>query len=375
VVIGVPKEIKTDEYRVAMVPAGVETLTRAGHRVLVEAGAGLGTGISDEEYAEHGAEIVDRAAEVWRRAELIVKVKEPQPEEYPHIRPEHVIFTYFHFAADEGLTRALLERQCVCVAYETIQDEDGTLPLLTPMSEVAGRMAIQEGAKYLERPMEGRGILLSGVPGVPPANIVILGGGVVGLNAAKIAAGIGALVTILDINLERLRYLDDVMPQNVFTLFSNAVNIRRAIREADLLIGAVLIRGERAPVLVTREMIQTMKPGAVIVDVAVDQGGCVETIRPTTHSKPTYKVDGVLHYGVTNMPGAVAGTSTYALTNVTLPYVKRLADRGWQRAMREHPPLRMGLNLARGAVTFEPVAEQYGLPYVPPEELLGSEAD
>ena len=374
-VIGVPKEIKTDEYRVAMVPAGVETLTRAGHRVLVEAGAGLGTGISDEEYAEHGAEIVDRAAEVWRRAELIVKVKEPQPEEYPHIRPEHVIFTYFHFAADEGLTRALLERQCVCVAYETIQDEDGTLPLLTPMSEVAGRMAIQEGAKYLERPMEGRGILLSGVPGVPPANIVILGGGVVGLNAAKIAAGIGALVTILDINLERLRYLDDVMPQNVFTLFSNAVNIRRAIREADLLIGAVLIRGERAPVLVTREMIQTMKPGAVIVDVAVDQGGCVETIRPTTHSKPTYKVDGVLHYGVTNMPGAVAGTSTYALTNVTLPYVKRLADRGWQRAMREHPPLRMGLNLARGAVTFEPVAEQYGLPYVPPEELLGSEAD
>src|SRR5437764_2013720 len=345
-VIGVPREVTQDEHRVSLVPAGAEVLTRAGHTVLVEAGAGLGTSIADSEYAEHGAEIVADAAEIWRRSDLVVKVKEPMPAEYPHIRRGQVIFTYFHFAASEELTRALLEKGCVCVAYETIQEGDGSLPLLTPMSEVAGRMAIQEGAKYLERPQEGRGILLSGVPGVPPANIVILGGGVVGLNAAKIAAGIGALVTIMDVNLDRLRYLDDVMPQNVFTLFSNAVNIRRMLREADLLIGAVLIRGDRAPVLVSRDMLSLMKPGAVIVDVAVDQGGCVETIRPTTHSRPIYIEENVVHYGVTNMPGAVAGTSTYALTNVTLPYVRLLADRGWQLAMRDNRPLRMGLNLA-----------------------------
>lgn len=368
--IGVPKEIKQDEYRVSLVPAGVETLTKAGHRVLVEAGAGLGTSITDEEYAEHGAEIVGEAAEVWRRADLIVKVKEPLPEEFPHVRPAQVLFTYFHFAADEALTRAMLEKGCVCVAYETIQTDDGLLPLLTPMSEVAGRMAIQEGAKYLERPQEGRGILLSGVPGVPPANIVILGGGVVGTNAAKIAAGIGALVTIMDVNLERLRYLDDVMPQNVFTLFSNALNLRRMLREADLLIGAVLLRGDRAPVLVTREMLSLMKPGAVIVDVAVDQGGCVETIRPTTHSRPIYIEENVVHYGVTNMPGAVAGTSTYALTNVTLPYVRLLADRGWQQAMRDNCPLRMGLNIAHGQVTLDALADLFGLPYVPAEGLV-----
>lgn len=369
-IVGVPKEIKTDEYRVSLVAAGAEILTQAGHRVIVEAGAGVGSGISDEEYADHGAEVVGTAAEVWERSELIVKVKEPLEPEFPLIRPEHVLFTYFHLAADEALTRTLLERGCTCVAYETIQEPDGSLPLLTPMSEVAGRMAVQEGAKFLERPQEGRGILLSGVPGVPPANIVILGGGVVGLNAAKIAAGIGALVTILDVNVDRLRYLDDVMPQNVFTLYSNAFNLRRMLREADLLIGAVLIRGDRAPVLVTREMLGLMKPRAVIVDVAVDQGGCVETIRPTTHSHPTYIVDGIVHYGVANMPGAVAGTSTYALTNVTLPYLRQLADKGWRRALREDPALKHGLNLAGGQVTFEPVAQLFGLPYLDPERLL-----
>lgn len=369
-IIGVPTETKTDEYRVALVPAGAEVLTRSGHQVLVQAGAGAGTGISDEEYAEHGAEIVPDAAEVWGRSELIVKVKEPVEAEYPLIRKGQVLFTYFHFAASETLTRAMLDREAVCIAYETIQEEDGTLPLLTPMSEVAGRMAIQEGAKYLERPQEGRGILLSGVPGVPPANIVILGGGVVGLNAAKIAVGIGALVTILDVNMDRLRYLDDIMPQNGFTIFSNAVNIRRALREADLLIGAVLVRGDRAPVLVSREMLGLMKPRAVIVDVAVDQGGCVETIRPTTHSHPTYMVDGILHYGVTNMPGAVSGTSTYALTNVTLPYLRQLADKGWRRALQDSPALVKGLNVAEGAVTFEPISELFDLPLTQPEALL-----
>jgi alanine dehydrogenase len=369
-VIGVPTEIKTDEYRVSLVPAGAEVLTQAGHTVLVEAGAGLGTSISDSEYAEHGAEIVEDAAELWRRSDLIVKVKEPLPAEYPHVRPGQVIFTYFHFAAAEELTRAMLERGAVCIAYETLQEPDGSLPLLTPMSEVAGRMAIQEGAKYLERPQEGRGILLSGVPGVPPANIVIIGGGVVGLNAAKIAVGIGALVTILDVNMDRLRYLDDIMPQNGFTLYSNAVNIRRMLREADLLIGAVLVRGDRAPILVRRDMLSLMKPGAVIVDVAVDQGGCVETIRPTTHSEPTYLVDGIVHYGVTNMPGAVAGTSTYALTNVTLPYLKQLADLGWREALRQDPVLGHGLNLAEGRILFEPIADLFNLDYQDPARFL-----
>jgi len=373
-VIGVPKEIKADEYRVSVVPAGVEVLTKAGHQVLVETGAGLGTSISDAEYAEQGAEILPSAAEVWRRSELIVKVKEPMEPEFPLIRQGQVIFTYFHLAAAESLTRTLLDKQCVCIAYETIQEVDGSLPLLTPMSEVAGRMAIQEGAKYLERPQEGRGILLSGVPGVPPANIVIIGGGVVGINAAKIAAGIGAQVTVLDVDLDRLRYLDDVLPPNVMELYSNAYNIRRMLREADLLIGAVLIRGDRAPVLVTREMLSLMKPGAVIVDVAVDQGGCVETIRPTTHSRPTYMVDGIVHYAVANMPGAVAGTSTYALTNVTLPYLKQLADRGWREALRRSLPLRHGLNLAEGQVTFEPISDLFRLPFAEPGALLAGPA-
>ena len=369
-IVGVPKEIKESEYRVSLVSAGAEALTEAGHTVLIEAGAGEGSGITDEEYREHGATVVASPEEIYRQAELIVKVKEPLPEEYPLIRPGQVLLTYYHFAADEGLTRAMLERGAVCLAYETLQLEDGSLPLLTPMSEIAGRMAIQEGAKYLERPMEGRGILLSGVPGVAPANIVILGGGVVGTNAAKIAAGIGARVTILDIDLERLRYLDDVMPKNVVTLFSDRVNIRRMLTEADLLIGAILIRGDRAPVLVTREMIKTMKRGAVIVDVAVDQGGCVETTRPTTHRNPTFIVEGVVHYCVTNMPGAVAGTSTYALTNETLPYVLQLARLGWRRALRENRPLRRGLNLAQGKVVLPALAELYNLPLHSANEVI-----
>lgn len=369
-VIGIPTEVKTDEYRVSLVPAGAEILTRAGHTVLMQSGAGLGSGVEDSEYARHGAEVVPTAEEVWARAELIVKVKEPCEQEYARVRAGQVVFTYFHFAADEGLTRAMVERGAVCIAYETIQEPDGTLPLLTPMSEVAGRMAIQEGAKYLERPQEGRGILLSGVPGVPPASIVILGGGVVGTNAAKVAAGIGALVTILDVNVDRLRYLDDVMPQNVFTLYSNAYNLRKSLSEADLLIGAVLVRGDKAPVLVSREMLQLMKPRAVIVDVAVDQGGCVETIRPTTHSSPTYMVDGILHYGVANMPGAVAGTSTYALTNVTLPYVRHLADKGWKQACQEDPTLRQGLNVAAGRVVFRPIAELFDLALAPVDAVL-----
>lgn len=369
-IVGTPKEIKADEYRVALVPAGVERLTKAGHNVLIERSAGLGTGIPDDEYEGAGAEIVESPEEIYERADLIVKVKEPLPQEYSLIRPGQIVFTYFHFAASEELTRAMMESGAVCVAYETIQTPDGLLPLLTPMSEVAGRMAIQEGAKYLERPMEGRGILLAGVPGVPPARVVILGGGVVGANAAKIAAGIGANVTILDINLDRLRYLDDVMPKNVTTLYSNAYTIRDSLREADLLIGAVLVRGARAPVLVTRDMLKLMKPGAVIVDVAVDQGGCIETIRPTTHHDPVYIVDGIVHYGVANMPGAVAGTSTYALTNETLPYVLRIAERGYPEAMIADDTLKAGLNIVSGKVVLKEIADQYGLPHTQVEEIL-----
>ncbi len=369
-VIGVPKEIKPDEYRVAMTPAGVETLVEAGHSVVVEANAGLGTGITDAEYVACGATIAAAPADVYAAADLIVKVKEPLEQEYALVRPGQTLFTYFHFAASEKLTRAMVDAGCVCLAYETIQLPDRSLPLLTPMSEVAGRMAVQEGAKFLERPMEGRGILLSGVPGVPPARVVILGGGIVGANAAKIAAGFGADVIVLDINLERLRYLDDVMPPNVTTVFSNKHNVRQAIREADLVIGSVLRRGARAPVLVTREMISTMRKGAVVVDVAVDQGGCFETTRPTTHSNPTYIVDGVVHYCVANMPGAVAGTSTYALTNETLQYVKRLARDGWKRAASEHLPLRHGLNVVEGKVVFPDIAEQFGYALTPVEEVL-----
>jgi alanine dehydrogenase len=369
-IVGVPKEIKNNEYRVALVPSGAEALVEDGHTVLVETGAGLGTQIEDSEYREAGATIVGSDREVFAQADMIMKVKEPMEPEYDLLRPGQIVFTYFHFAANEELTKAMVKSEAVCVAYETIQLPDKTLPLLTPMSEVAGRMAVQEGAKYLERPMEGRGILLSGVPGVPPATVVILGGGVVGANAAKIAAGFGASVYLLDVNLERLRYLDDIMPANVTTIYSNRLNIRNLLPSADLVIGGVLRRGAKAPVLVTQEMLKTMKRGAVVVDVAVDQGGCFETTRPTTHSQPTYIVEGVVHYCVANMPGAVAGTSTYALTNETLSYARLLAGKGWKQAMRDSRPLLLGLNVAHGKVTFKDVAEQFGYDYTPAERML-----
>lgn len=360
-IVGVPKEIKTDEYRVAMIPVGVEELTRRGHQVLIEAGAGQGSGISDEQYSANGAEIVASTQDIWKRAELIVKVKEPLPEEWPLLRAGQIVFTYFHFAADEQLTRAVMKSGITAIAYETIKDVRGHLPLLTPMSEVAGRMSIQEGAKFLERPFDGRGILLGGVPGVLPANVVILGGGIVGTNAAKVAAGLGANVTILDVNLDRLRYLDDVMPKNVTTLFSDRHNIIDCLRRADLLIGAVLIPGARAPYLVKRDDLKKMQPRAVIIDVAIDQGGCVETSKPTTHSKPTYIVDDVVHYCVTNMPGAVGRTSTYALTNVTLPFVLQLAKKGLDKAASENPALAEGVNVRQGRVTNPAVAETFGM--------------
>ena len=353
-IVGVPRETKTDEYRVAMIPVGVEELTRAKHKVLIQKGAGQGSGISDEEYARHGAEIVPSAEQVWKEADLVVKVKEPLPPEWALLRAGQTVFTYFHFAADEKLTRAILQSGITAVAYETIRDAHGNLPLLTPMSEVAGRMSIQQGAKYLERPNEGRGILLGGVPGVLPANVVVLGGGVVGANAAKVAAGLSANVTILDVNLDRLRYLDDVMPPNVTTLFSHRHNLLDSLHRADLLIGAVLIPGARAPQLVRREDLRHMNPGSVIVDVAIDQGGTVETSQPTTHSKPTYIVDGVIHYCVTNMPGAVGRTSTYALTNVTLPYVLEIAHKGLDSAIRQNPALRRESTFAKARSPTEP---------------------
>ncbi|HEY0866060.1 MAG TPA: alanine dehydrogenase, partial [Fimbriimonas sp.] len=331
-------------------------------------GAGAGTHISDDEYREAGAEIVS-VDEVWSRSELIVKVKEPRPLEYPRIRPGQLVFTYFHFAADEELMGAMVSSGAFCIAYETVQLSNGHLPLLTPMSEVAGRLSIQEGAKYLERPMGGRGVLLSGVPGVQPAVVAVIGAGVVGLNAIKVAAGFGATVYCLDINLDRLRYLDDIFPNNVITLHSNPGTLRKVLQEVDLLIGAVYVTGTRAPVLVDREMLKLMKPGSVIVDVCVDQGGCFATTHPTTHRNPTYVVEGVVHYGVANMPGAVAHTSTYALTNATLPYVLKLADEGLD-ALREDPALRSGLNVAAGKVTLEAIANQYGYDFVPTERYL-----
>jgi alanine dehydrogenase len=364
-IVGVPKEIKTDEYRVAMLPVGVEELVRAGHRVLVQSGAGLGSGITDAQYAQHGAEIVESAAEIYRRAELVVKVKEPLPSEWPLLQAGQMVFCYFHFAADFALLEAMLRAGITAIAYETIQDKQGRLPLLTPMSEVAGRMSIQEGAKYLERPYEGRGILLGGVPGVLPAHVLILGGGVVGANAAKVAAGLGANVTILDINLDRLRYLDDVMPRNVTTLYSDRHTLLETLPLADLVIGAVLIPGARAPVLIKQQDLKLMKSGAVIVDVAIDQGGCTETSRPTTHSQPIYIVDEIVHYCVTNMPGAVGRTSSYALCNVTLPYVLQLASKGLEKAVRESDALRYGVNVYQGRVTNQAVANTYGIEFAP----------
>ena len=367
--IGVPKEIKTNENRIALVPAGAESLVAAGHQVMVETGAGLGSGFSDEAYTSVGATIGD-VATVWAQADMIMKVKEPIEREWPHMKKGQLIFTYFHFAADEKLTRAHMKQGPVCVAYETVELPSRELPLLTPMSEVAGRMAVQEGAKYLEKLYGGRGVLLGGVPGVPPAKVVILGGGIVGINAAKMAAGMGAKVTILDLSLERLRYLSDVMPPNVFLIHSNRHNILEAISNADLVVGAVLIPGAVAPKLIRKEDLKTMQPGSVIVDVAIDQGGCVETIHATTHENPTYVVDGVIHYGVANMPGGVPRTSTLALTNATLPYALQLANKGWKKALKDNPALLKGLNMAEGKVTYGGVAEAFGMEYHDPSGFL-----
>lgn len=363
--VGVPREIKPDEYRVAMLPSGVDELVRHGHRVLIETKAGLGSGITDEQYTENGAEIVAGPEAIWGQADLVVKVKEPLAAEWPMMRAGQIVFTYFHFAASEELTKQVLATGVTAVAYETLRGPRGDLPCLTPMSEVAGRMSIQEGAKYLERPQEGRGILLAGVPGVPPAHITILGGGVVGKNAAQIAAGFQADVVILDVNIDRLRYLEDIMPPNVNTLFSDRHNVREQLRLADLVIGAVLIEGARAPVLVSREDLKLMKPGAVVIDVAVDQGGCIETTRPTTHSKPTYLVDGIVHYCVTNMPGAVGRTSSYALSNVTFPYALRLANKGLQAVCAADAGFAHAVNMHARQVTNRAVADTFGMPFVP----------
>ncbi len=358
--IGVPKEIKSDEYRVGMIPAEVEYLTRHGHRVVVETGAGIGSGIEDQHYVQAGAEIVPTAENIWRQAELIVKVKEPQGAEYPLMRTGQMVLTYFHFAAAPQLAQECLAHGITAIAYETIRDKRGLLPCLTPMSEIAGKMSIQEGAKYLEKPMMGRGILLGGVPGVAPANVAILGAGIVGQNAAKVAAGLGSRVTLMDINLERLRYLNDVMPANVTTVYSDAHTVREALVHADLVVGAVLIPGARAPHLISHDDLKRMKSGSVLVDVAIDQGGCTETSRPTTHHQPTYTVEGVVHYCVTNMPGAVGRTSTFALCNATFPYVAAIADHGWDTAAKNDPGLADGLNIHAGKITNVAVERALG---------------
>ncbi len=368
--IGVPKEIKTNENRVGLVPSGAEALVGAGHGVFVEAGAGEGSGFPDSDYVAVGATILPTADEVWAKAEMIIKVKEPIAVEYPRMRKGQVLYTYFHFAADETLTRAVMASGAIAIAYETVQLANGHLPLLTPMSEVAGRLAVQQGAKYNEKLFGGRGVLLGGVPGVAPAEVVIIGGGVVGINSAKMAAGMGAHVVILDTSLDRLRYLDDVLPANVDTLYSNRHNILAAIAKADLIIGAVLLPGKKAPHLITKADLAGVPNGCVIVDVAVDQGGCVETIKPTTHEDPTYFVDGVLHYAVANMPGAVPRTSTLALTNATLGYAITLANLGWRAACRADGALKLGLNVIDGKIVYGGVAEAFGLECTPVDSVL-----
>ena len=368
--IGIPKEIKADEHRVSLPPAGVREFVKRGHDVAVESQAGAGSGFTDDEYVEAGAAIHDSAASVWEQADLVIKVKEPQPSEYPRLRPNLVLFTYLHLAAEAQLTQAMLQSGVTGIAYETVEDASGRLPLLEPMSEVAGRMAAQVVSRYLERHKGGRGLLMGGVPGVAPANVLILGAGTVGANAAKIALGMGANVTLLDINLDRLRYLEDVLGGNLTTLYSNSGNIAAALRGADALIGSVLITGARAPMLVTRDMLTTMPAGSVIVDVAVDQGGCVESTRVTTHSQPTYTLDGVLHYGVANMPGAVPRTSSLALSNATLPYALMIADQGAVAALRGNAALLKGLNTYAGQCTHPAVAKTFGLPYIAPAEVL-----
>lgn len=369
-IIGVPTEIKAFENRVAMRPAGVELLCRDGHEVRVQRGAGLGSGFSDEQYDIAGAQIADDAAALWDGCDMIVKVKEPLAQEYPLMQKGQILFTYFHFAADQELTEAVRDSGAIAIAYETVQNADRSLPLLVPMSEVAGRMAVQQGAKYLEKTFGGRGVLLSGVPGTPRAEVVVLGGGIVGANSATIAAGMGALVTILDVNLERLRYLDDVMPSNVSTVYSDLHTVREAISRADVVIGSVLLPGKKAPHLIVEEDLKYMQPGAVIVDVAIDQGGCVETSHPTTHHEPTFEVQGVMHYCVTNMPGAVPRTSTFALTNSTFPYARKLANEGWHAACGSNLPLLHGLNVVQGKVTHAGVAEAFGMEFVDPASVV-----
>lgn len=370
-IVGVPKEIKDNEFRVGMTPAGVEAMKSAGHRVVIQKGAGEGSGISDAEYIQAGAEILPTAESVYQAAEMIVKVKEPLPAEYDLMHERQIIFAYLHLAPEKELTEALLKKRVVGIAFETVQLSNGALPLLSPMSEIAGRMAVQIGAHFLEKPAGGMGVLLAGVPGVPPAKVAVIGGGTVGMNAARIALGMGADVTIVDIKLDRLIYLDNLFQGRVKTLISNSYNIARLVKEADLVIGAVLIPGARTPILVTEEMVKAMKPGSVIVDVAIDQGGSVETMdRITSHSNPTFIKHGVVHYSVPNIPGAVARTSTFALANATLPYAVQLANKGWKKAMQDDPALAKGLNVVDGKVTFKAVADYQGLPYTPVEEVL-----
>lgn len=358
--IGIPKEIKNNESRVGMTPAGVFELINYGHLVYVQSTAGEGSGFFDDDYQEVGAVILDSIDEVYDIADMIVKVKEPIEIEYDLIKPNQIIFTYFHFASSEKLTLAMLKSNAICIAYETVEDEDGTLPLLTPMSEVAGRMAIQQGAKYLEKPIKGRGVLLGGVPGVAPGKVLILGAGIVGVQAAKMAAGLGAHVTIMDVNMKRLRYVNDVMPSHVVTEYSSVYNIKKHIKTHDLIIGGVLIKGGKAPKLITRDMLKSMRPGTVLVDVAVDQGGCMETTKATTHENPTFIIDDIVHYCVANMPGAVPYTSTLALTNVTLPYALKLANLGWERACEEDTSLRKGLNIVEGKIVYNEIVEAFG---------------
>lgn len=373
-IIGVPKEIKTNENRVAVTPAGVAELKKHGHQVYVQAGAGEGSGFPDKTYIQAGAEILSSIEATYEIAEMIIKVKEPIASEYSLIKENQLVFTYFHFASSEELTYAMLKSKATCLAYETVEKSDRSLPLLVPMSEVAGRMSIQAGAKYLEKTHKGRGILLGGVAGVKPANVLVLGGGIVGTQAAKMAAGLGANVTIMDVSLPRLRYLEDIMPTNVDTLVSNEYNIREMIQSADLIIGGVLIPGAKAPRLITRDMLQTMKPGTVMVDVAIDQGGCFETSKPTTHADPVYIIDDVVHYCVANMPGAVPYTSTLALTNSTLPYAIQLANKGWKQACRENHELQLGLNIINGEIVYKGVAEAWNLPLADVNHYLEMEA-
>ncbi len=361
--IGVPIEIKNNENRVGMTPSGVFELVKRRHAVFVQKNAGFNSGFLDEDYIKAGATILDAIEEVYAKADMIVKVKEPIEKEYHLIKEDQVVFTYFHFASSEQLTKAMLKSKAICIAYETVEDNDGALPLLIPMSEVAGRMSIQQGAKYLEKPIKGRGILLGGIPGVPPAKVLILGAGIVGYQAAKMAAGLGAHVVIMDINMKQLRYVSDSMPNNVISEFSSEYNIRKHIVDADLIIGGVLIKGAKAPKLITKDMLKEMRNGTVIVDVAVDQGGCFETTKPTTHEDPTYIIDGVVHYCVANMPGAVPYTSTMGLTNVTLPYVIKLANDGWEKACGDNKALAKGLNIIKGKIVYKEIAEAFSLPF------------